>query len=341
MTQRSPFLEALHCRNFSSRPPVWIMRQAGRYMPEYRAIRGKYSFLEMVKTPELAAKITNLPIQRFGFDAAILFSDILTITESLGFPVRFEEGIGPVYDTPLKMDTPLESLRPVRPIEEVCSYVADAIKLTKSHLNVPLIGFCGAPFTVASYMIEGQSSRDLKKTKQWIYRHPSSFLKLLDIIADATIEYLEMQIRAGVDAIQIFDSWTNVLTESQFVLFASHIHAKIINKLNHHSIPIILFCRGSGPFAHHLAKAKPHALGFDWTCSLKGIRSQLPPGIALQGNLDPCALFGTKENLIKQVNVLLNEMEGDPGYIFNLGHGILPDVSPNAVETLMEIIKSR
>lgn len=330
-------LQALACRN-ESRPPVWLMRQAGRYMPEYRAIRSKYSFLQMCHEPELAAQITQLPIDAFGFDAAILFSDILVMAEAYDMGLRFEEKIGPIIDRPLSTEKDVSTMS--RPdISEKLNYVFQAIKLVKPQLSVPLIGFCGAPFTVASYMIEGKSSRDLKKTKQWMLSDPKSFHALLEKIAASTVEYLQKQVEAGVDAIQIFDSWANVLAFPQFQEFSLHYLTKIRSALKKSKVPVILFCRGSSVFAEELVKAAPSGISLDWNCDLLNMRKVIPKNIAIQGNLDPDILYAPAPFIKKEVARILAGMKDDKGYIFNLGHGIHPDTPVDSVKTLVECIK--
>jgi uroporphyrinogen decarboxylase len=316
------------------------MRQAGRYMPEYRQLRAKYSFIEMCHQPELVAEITQMPLRVFGFDAAILFSDILVIPEALGVGLHFEEGIGPIIERPLQSAADITKL-PIPDIAKSLHYVPDAIRLLKPQLKVPLLGFCGAPFTVASYMIEGGSSRDLKKTKQWMLRDPESFHVLLDKIADSTIEYLNLQIEAGVDAIQIFDSWAHFLGHAQFRQFSLAYFDKIMRGISKRDIPIILFCRGSAAFAPILAEIAPAAISLDWNAEIAHMRTRIPSTIALQGNLDPDILYGDKHTIRKEVNNILTGMQGDPAYIFNLGHGIHPDTPVDAVKILVECVQSR
>lgn len=336
--ESSVFLNALACQN-QGRPPVWLMRQAGRYMPEYRALRARYSFLEMCHTPDLITEVTQLPIKVFGFDAAILFSDILLITEALERGLRFEEGAGPIIDRPVTNAAEVDAL-PQIDVKEKLGYVAEGIKQLKSVLTVPLIGFCGAPFTVASYLIEGQSSRDLKKTKQWLLKDPVGFHQLLEKITHVTIQYLKMQIAAGVDAIQIFDSWANVLSHDQFQEVSCAYLAQIIKALKGSKKPIILFCRGSSAFFPSLAALQPQAISLDWQADLRHIREKIGSAIALQGNLDPDVLYAPAATVQKETLRLLNRMKNDRGYIFNLGHGIHPDTPVSAVHSLVECIKN-
>lgn len=333
----SLFLNALHCQN-KDRAPIWIMRQAGRYMPQYRAIREKFSFLEMCHQPELAATITKMPIDAFGFDAAILFSDILVIPEALHVGLRFEEGKGPIIERPLRSEADITSL-PTPEIESALDFVAKAIKITKSQLTVPLIGFAGAPFTVASYMIEGGSSRDLKKTKQWMLRHPASFHSLLKKITDCTIAYLKLQVSSGVNAIQLFDSWANTLAHAQFQEFSLHYMKTILEALRTLNIPIIVFCRGSSVFAEQLATISPAAIGLDWQVDMAHLRQKISKNIALQGNLDPDILYGDAATIKREAKKIMMGMKREEGFIFNLGHGIHPDTPMDAVKTLVDCVK--
>ncbi len=322
----SSFLAALHCRN-RGRPPVWIMRQAGRYMPEYRALRKKYSFKEMIRTPEIAAEVTLMPIKQFGMDAAIIFSDILTIPEALGCPFEFHEGVGPVFEKPM---TP-QGVRDLSAINSL-NYVGQAIRMVKPELDVPLLGFCGAPFTVASYMAGG-----IKQAKKWLFQSPDSFHKLLDIITTASIDYLNMQIHAGIDAFQIFESWSCSLGYPQLQEFSFPYMKRIIDAS---SVPVILFGKGTSGCIRDLAALTPHALSLDWNCDLLAVRGQVPEGIALQGNLDPHVLYGSAETIRRECRQLLDKMRHDKGFIFNLGHGILPDISPDAVKVLVDTVKN-
>jgi uroporphyrinogen decarboxylase len=329
-------LNALRCAN-KERAPVWLMRQAGRYMPQYRKIRKKHALIDMFHDSELAAEVTLLPVRAFGVDGAILFSDILVIPEALGVGLRFEDGVGPIIERPLQSAADVEAL-PKVDIAHALDYVFKTIKLLRQDLQVPLLGFCGAPFTLASYMIEGGSSRDLKKTKQWMLRDPKSFHRLLDHIADHTITYINLQIKAGAQAIQIFDSWAHFLAHAQFREFSLAYLEKILKGIKK-DIPIILFCRGSSIFASQLAELSPAAISLDWNADLAQVRATIPSTIALQGNLDPDILYAPRSLLQKEVKRLLRSMRGNPGYVFNLGHGIAPDVSPEAVQVLVETVQ--
>lgn len=332
----SSFLDALRCQN-RGKVPIWLMRQAGRYLPEYRELRSQYEFISMCHRPDLIAKVTLMPIERFDMDAAILFSDILIILELLGRNVRFEEGKGPIIDRPLQG---AEDLHLTIKSAEHLSFVAEGIERIKEGCNKPLIGFCGGPFTVASYLIEGGSSRELTKTKKWMFQDRESFLRLLQIITDINIDYLKLQIKAGVDAVQIFDSWAHVLSSHHFALFCKPYLEKIVQALSSTGIPIILFCRGSSFFAKSLAEAHPQAISFDWMAPLACHRSSLGSHIALQGNLDPHVLFGTKELIEQEALSLLEQMRGDPGFIFGLGHGVLPKTPIESVQILLDRVRS-
>jgi uroporphyrinogen decarboxylase len=331
----SLLLKALRCEN-SGRPPVWLMRQAGRYLPQFRAMRQRYSFLELCHKPELAAEVTKLPIDLLGFDAAILFSDILMVPEALGVGVQFENGSGPVIERPLEGPGDLKRLPRVI-VEEKLKFVADAIKLLKGELKVPLIGFCGAPFTLASYMIEGGTSRDFKKTKRWMLSDPESFHQLLQLLTEVTQDYLKMQMRAGVEVIQIFDSWAHALAYDQFREFSLHYLKQLVKAS---TIPTILFCRGSSLHAKELAEADPAGISIDWNGNLSHIRHILPKTIALQGNLDPDILSAPAATVRREAKKLLDSMRGDPGYIFNLGHGITPEVPVDNVKILVETVQT-
>jgi len=334
----SIFLQALHCRNPSG-PPVWLMRQAGRHLASYRALRHRYSFLQMCHEPDLITQVTLLPVEAYGMDAAILFSDILVVAEAMGVGLRFEDQVGPIIERPLTTRKDIESLPAPDPSK--LKYVAQGIRLLRQQLQVPLIGFCGAPFTVASYMIEGKSSRDLKKTKRWMLTDPEGFHLLLKKIADWSSAYLQLQIDAGVQAIQIFDSWANALSHSAFREFSLAYLHHLLNSVLPTQIPVILFCRGSSVFAPQLAQLKPAGIGLDWNCCMADMRRSIDPLIALQGNLDPDVLYAPLSRIEKEVERLLDEMKGDSGFIFNLGHGVAPDVSEEAVRTLVQCVKKR
>lgn len=303
-------------------------------MPEYRALRSKFSFLEMCHTPELIAEVTELPLRRYPFDAAILFSDILVIPEALKVGLQFEDSKGPIIERPLKSKHDVDSLPNVS-INEELHFVSKGIAHIKQKIKIPLIGFCGAPFTVASYMIEGGVSKDLKKTKQWMIQDPQSFHRLLEKITCCTADYIRLQTDAGVNALQIFDSWAGVLDAHHFREFSLRYMDKL---LKNSKVPVILFCKGSAAFAHTMAECAPAGLSIDWNGSLPDLRRSLPKNIALQGNLDPDILYGSPAVVREHVLRLLESMKGDPGHIFNLGHGIHPDTPLESVQALVETV---
>ncbi len=329
--KNSKVLEALLSKN-QGRPPVWLMRQAGRYLPEYRALREKYTLRDLFFTPELAARITLLPVDLIGVDAAILFSDITVIALALGLKLAFQEG--PQIE-PLVTSETVTGLR-VGDVRHILRPIQEAIRITKPQLRVPLIGFCGGPFTVASYLLEKHSGSDLPLTKKWLYQNPKTFEQLLEKITQSSIEYLKMQVDAGVDAIQIFDSWAHVLSQHHFQKFCVPYLKRLAEAV---SVPVILFMRGACLRVEELASLKPSCISFDWQTPLSLLRAQIPQGIALQGNLDPDLLYAPLPVIRQGVEELLNSMDGDPGFIVNLGHGVKPDVPVNAVRCLVEAVK--
>lgn len=304
------FMRAVRCEKVE-RPPIWIMRQAGRYLPEYRALRAQHSFQTLVHTPELAAQVTHLPIDLLGFDAAILFSDILVITEVFGYRMDFS-------DQGMKLKTPAEAVS--LPVASTLNYVPKAIHLLKKSLKVPLIGFCGGPYTVCRYMDQ--------INPEW-----------LDKVTEASIEYLKLQVEAGVDALQIFDSWAGLLSSEEFQAVSLPYLKRMVQALKPLGVPIILFCRGSSRHIHDLAALEPSAIGFDWEMEMKEIRKQVPSHIAVQGNLNPVLLSGPLPALQSATELLLQSMQDTSGYIFNLGHGIEPSASVENVRWLVHRIK--
>jgi len=323
----------------TERPPVWMMRQAGRFMKEYWDIKNRYSFLEMCKTPEIAADVTMLPVNLLGVDAAILFSDILVTAEAMGGDLSFTQGVGPKFANPVRTEADIEKLE--TEVAHKLQYVADAIKVIQQRLNgsIPLIGFAGAPFTVMSYLIEGGSSKDFKLTKLFMHNQPELAHKLLAKISAVTVDYLNLQIAAGVNAVQIFDSWAQALAWDDYKEFSHRYIAEIIGKLNRTGIPVISFCKGSSVFAPLMAEAKPDVISIDWNVDLLDIKKRLPAGIAVQGNLDPHILYADKNVIKERIYRLFDRMSGENGFIFNLGHGIMPDIPFDNVKYAVEVIK--
>lgn len=319
-----------------SRPPVWLMRQAGRYMPQYQALRSKYTLWEMFHQPELAAQVTHLPLEHLGVDAAILFSDILVIAEALGLSIHFPEKGGPRVVPSLDTAAQVAAL-PYLPVEESLSYVYETIRLIKSNLQVPLIGFCGGPFTVASYLIDSTSTTAFQKTKQWLKEDPVSFHPLLQKITDATIAHLQGQVHAGAEVLQIFDSWANVLNDEEFENFSLHYLKQIVEALK--GVPVILFCRDSSLRAAKLASLGPAAISYDWHRSMLELRQQTPDEIAVQGNFNPEFLKLPQKEIHLGVKQLLQSMENERGFIVNLGHGITPDIPMESVRCFVNAVQ--
>ena len=336
MGKDSLFLKALRAEN-EERPPVWLMRQAGRYMSSYQKIRKKHLLLEMFHHPDLITEITLLPIQELDVDAAILFSDILIPLEALGFSLSYDTGKGPQV-FPKIFD--IHKLPSIYNLKEQFAFITDAIHALKKTLKVPLIGFCGAPFTLASYILEEDSHHLLRATKSALYRNPRDFHSLLEKLTDLVIAYAKLQIDAGVDAIQIFDSWAGVLDEESFMTCSIYYLKKILKALESTKIPIILFCRGSSLFVKELADLKPTALSFDWHRPLHILKESVPYPIALQGNLDPDILRAPLNIIKKKTEELVSSMQGEKRFIVNLGHGVSPDLSEDAVKCFVDTVKS-
>ncbi len=307
------------------------MRQAGRALPEYQAIRKKYSLSEMFVNPELIAKTTLLPIDVLGVDAAILFSDIMVIALALGFDLTFVEGKGPLLSPLLQTDVDIEKIE-IKGVREALGFVASGIKLLKPALKVPLIGFCGAPFTVANYLMED--------AKKWLYQSPESFHLLLDKITKATLSYIEMQIEEGIEVFQVFESFGHVLSHSSLMSFSFPYLKRIISFVQSKGIPIILFMKGSSLFPKELAALSPDAISFDWHRDLYSLRKEVPSSIAIQGNFDPHLLLASKERIKDEVLKAKKEMQGEKGYIVNLGHGILPYTEVDKARFFIELWKT-
>jgi uroporphyrinogen decarboxylase len=322
------------------RTPIWIMRQAGRYLPEYRAVREKSDFLTMCKTPELAAEVTIQPIDLIGVDAAILFSDILVIPEAMGMELIMNEGKGPIFPSPIKNAADIEKLKNIDPNVEL-KYVMDAISLTKKNLDnrVPLIGFCGSPWTLMTYMVEGGGSKNFSKIKNFIYTQPETAHVLLDKIAKASVNYLSAKIEAGCNAVQIFDTWGGILSPSDFEEFSLPYIKYIVSELKRKDEPVIVFAKGVHHRLKKLAKSRADVIGLDWTMDLGKVRNKIGDLVALQGNLDPTILYASEEKIEYEVKKVLKAYGEGSGHIFNLGHGILPDIAPAKAKALVEIVK--
>lgn len=325
--------------------PVWFMRQAGRYMPEYRAIRARYGFLEMVKTPELAAEITMQPVKALAIDAAIIYADILPPLEGMGLQLSYEKGEGPVIHNPLRSAADIAALRQPDPRETV-AYTLDAIRLVKGELTgrLPLIGFSGAPFTLASYAIEGGGSREYRRTKQLMYREPAAWHALMTKLARLVSDYALAQLAAGADAIQLFDSWVGALSPADYVEFVLPYVQQVITAIHAATVdgapgtPIIYFGTGLSGMYGLLRQSGAEVIGVDWRSTLDDAWAQLGPGVAVQGNLDPHTLFAPWELIERRATDVLDRTAGRPGHIFNLGHGILTETPVENVARLAEFV---
>ena len=317
------------------RTPVWFMRQAGRYMPEYQALRERHSLLELCRTPDLAVEVTLQPIHAFGFDAAILFSDLLIPLDPLGLPFDFHSGEGPVVEKPIRSRADVDALRRFEPREEL-GMVLEAIRLLRRELRVPLIGFAGAPFTLATYAIEGGSSKSLAKTKELMYGEPDTWHRLAGLLAEIVCDYLRAQVEAGVQAVQLFDSWIGALDEADYREFALPHVRRIFDGLDELDVPQIHFGTATGHLLAVQREAGGTVIGVDWRTPLDEGWERAGTDVAIQGNLDPTVLFAPRERLLARVDDVLRRAGGRPGHIFNLGHGILPGTPVESVRAVVE-----
>ncbi len=327
------------------RTPVWIMRQAGRYLPEYRATRAKAgSFLALATHPELACEVTLQPLARFPLDAAILFSDILMIPKAMGVGLAFEEGEGPRIERPVTSAADIDALPVPDPASEL-PFVMDAVALIRRELagRAPLIGFAGSPWTVATYMVEGGGSRDFPKTKALLYGDPKALHRLLAKLARATTEYLNAQIAAGAQAVMIFDTWGGALSTPAYLEFSlaymEQIAADLIREREGRQVPVILFTKGGGAWLERMSMTGVDALGVDWMTELAGARRAVFDRVALQGNLDPGVLFAPPAAIRAEVARILESYGRGPGHVFNLGHGIQPGVDPDNVAAMVAAVQ--
>lgn len=321
------------------RPPVWMMRQAGRYLPDYIKLRNKYDFFTRVQTPELATEITLQPIDQVGVDAAIIFSDILVIPQAMGLEVKMEEGKGPSLPEVIRNQADVDRLNTADAAHHL-KYVLDALSLTKKELNnrVPLIGFAGAPWTLLCYMVEGKGSKTWDKAKQFAYTQPEVAHALLQKITDITIDYLRAQIEAGADTVQVFDSWAGALSPEDFRIFAQPYLEQIAAALAGHA-PVILFPKGTWYALESLSKSAASGIGIDWTVSPKRARQLTAGAITLQGNFDPSKLLAPIPQIRKWVKEMIDDF-GAQNYIANLGHGIMPNVPVDHAKAFVDAVKS-
>ncbi|WP_066295052.1 uroporphyrinogen decarboxylase [Bacillus sp. FJAT-29937] len=317
--------------------PVWYMRQAGRSQPEYRAIKEKYSLFEITHQPELCAYVTKLPVDQYNNDAAILYKDIMSPLPALGVEVEIKSGIGPVISNPIRSTADVEKLGEINPEEDV-PYVLETIKiLTQEQLTVPLIGFAGAPFTLASYMIEGGPSKNYNKTKAFMYAEPEAWFALMDKLSEMTITYVKSQIKAGAKAIQIFDSWVGALNVADYRVFIKPTMNKIFSSLREENVPLIMFGVGASHLAMEWHDLPLDVVGLDWRLPIKEARER---GItkAVQGNLDPALLLAPWEVIEERAKAILDQGMEKPGLIFNLGHGVFPEVKPETLKKLTTFV---
>lgn len=322
------------------RYPVWLMRQAGRILPEYRAVRAKLSgFKELVETPEFAAEVTLQPVDLLGVDAAIIFSDILVVPEAMGLPYEMLEQKGPWFNQTIRSEEELKFAETNFDIEDRLGYVLEAIKLTNKELNgrVPLIGFAGAPWTIYCYMTEGQGSKTFSKARKLLYTNPTLAHELLNRITEVTIQYLKAQIRAGANMIQVFDSWAGILGKEQYTEFGLKYMKKITDAIT--EVPVTLFAKGAYNSVLDLAALNCNTVGVDWNMRMDEIRNAVGETRTLQGNLDPCVLYASHQEVEKQTNNMLDSFKSKR-HIINLGHGVYPDVDPEKVKTFIKTVKS-
>ena len=332
-------------REPTPRRPIWLMRQAGRYLPEYRALRARAGgFLQMCTNPAIACEITLQPVDRYPLDAAILFSDILTIPHAMNLGLEFEAGEGPRFARPVRSPADIDKLGVPDPGTDL-KYVVDAVALVRSELRgrVPLIGFAGSPWTVATYMVEGGGSRTFGRIKRLMYEAPLELHRLLTILAKATVLYLNAQIAAGAQAVMIFDTWGGVLTPAQYQDFSLRYMAEVIDALTRHSqgrrVPNIVFTKGGGAWLAKIAGIGCDAVGVDWNTDLSAARQAVDGRVALQGNLDPAALLAPPDQLRAETLRVLQSYGAGAGHVFNLGHGITPEVDPERVALLVKTVQ--
>jgi uroporphyrinogen decarboxylase len=332
------FLRA--CRRLPvDRTPVWFMRQAGRYMPEYRAIRARHTLLEICAQPELAAEVTLQPVRALGVDAAIVFADILLPLVPLGLDLEFAAGEGPVIHNPIRSASDVAALRPVD-VPASLGHVLEAVRLVRRELDggTPVIGFAGAPFTLASYLLEGGSSRNYLKTKGLMYSDPPTWHRLMDKLAQVVADYLGAQIAAGAQAVQLFDSWVGALSPADYAEYVLPHSRRVLRAVSAAGVPVIHFGAGTATLLPLMQAAGGDVIGLDWRTPLDWGWDQLGSGSAVQGNLDPVALFAPRPELERQVRAILDQAAGHPGHIFNLGHGILPETPVDNVKAVVEMV---
>lgn len=337
------FLRALTCQDVDM-TPVWMMRQAGRYLPEYRAVREQAGdFMSLCQSPELACEVTLQPLRRYAMDAAILFSDILTIPDAMGLGLYFEPGEGPRFRKTIASGKDVDDL-PALDIASDLSYVTDAVSLIRRELNgsVPLIGFSGSPWTLATYMIEGGGSKDFRRAKAFMYNHPEAMHQLLGKLVTAVTDYLNAQIEAGAQAVQIFDTWGGILSSPAYREYSLAYMKKIVAGLHRQAegrdVPVILFTKNGGLWLEDIAATGCHCVGLDWTIEIGDARKRIGDRVALQGNMDPSILYASPDSIRAEVARILESFGQGAGHVFNLGHGITPEVDPANVAVFIDAV---
>jgi uroporphyrinogen decarboxylase len=335
--EQSRFMKAVR-REPVDTTPLWIMRQAGRYLPEYMAVRGKVTFLELCQTPELAAEVTLTAREVLGVDAAILFADLLPILQPMGFELEYQQGEGPVIHNPIRSGQEVARVKPVENISDL-GYVFEAVKLIRAQLpaEIPLIGFCGAPFTLASYAIEGGGSKNYVRTKSMMYNDEAAWTELMERLCISLIDYLNAQIDAGCQVVQIFDSWAGSLSPRDYRRYVLPYLKKVIDGVTP-SVPVINFLTGNPCLLEIQKEAGGDVIGLDWRIELSDGWKKVGHDRAVQGNLDPVSLYADLPVLKQRVRDVLDSAGGRPGHIFNLGHGVMPDMNPDHVKALVEMV---
>ena len=339
LSSRERFLAAAACRPLA-RPPLWLMRQAGRALPEYRKLKEQYTFLQLVQTPELAAEVTLQPIRRFGFDAAVFFSDILVVSEAMGQAYRFREQGGIEMDFTVATEADIERLQ-TDGVGERLQYVARAQRMVRTELGdrTALLGFAGSPWTLANFMMEGGSAKEPTQAKRLFHTQPAAFRKLMEKLTRAVTEFLHLQIDAGVDAVQIFDSLGGLLSPRDYAGASADWMREIVRGVKGR-VPVIVFARATHGSWESLLGTGAQCFSVDWTVSLAQVAARLPAGVAVQGNLDPCLLTTTPEIVAAEARAILESMRGRPGHIFNLGHGVTPAARLECMEALAHTVRS-
>ena len=333
---RDRFLRACH-RQATDATPVWFMRQAGRYLPEYGKVKGERDVLALSRDPASAVELTLQPLRRFDADAAILFSDIMVPLEAIGVGVRIEAGVGPVVDEPFRGEADLARLRPLEPTEDV-PHVLEAVRMLRDELSVPLIGFAGAPFTLASYLVEGGPSRDQRRTKALMRSEPAVWDRLMNALADIVLAHLRAQVEAGATAVQLFDSWAGSLDPTDYERRVLPASERVLGGLADLRVPRIHFGVGTGELLGLMRSAGAEVVGVDWRVPLDVAWQRIGPKGGVQGNLDPTALLGPWSDVEEKSRDILRRADGRPGHIFNLGHGVLPDTDPGALARVVDLV---